>query len=623
MKYFRVTPLALATALISTPLIAAPAEEIIVTGSYNPVASEKVSSLVSIINSNELLQLSNNNLLDALRHVPSLWVEEQGGPGGVTSISLRGAEANHTLVLIDGVQMNDPTNTRGGAFDLTSINIESVDRVEIIRGAQSAIYGSDALAGVIHIITKAPGEQRTTLNLSLGTYDYAVGGITTSGRVGDVGYAIGAQVRDSGDQLEGSSHKNSEFTSRLQWANDKHGVQFGYRYFDGSRTSFPEQSGGPEFALLDILDNSDYTDNSASLSWRFTPVSFWSSSVSANWYDRDESTTSPGILPFDAVPPTGADIDFTRTEFNWVNTLGNTSTYWANVGVETRNEKGTSVGYMYDPSVFPINFGLERDIDSAFLNLNGYVLKSLLLQASVRSDDADGVDTNTSGQFGAKYSFNNDWTLFANWGEAFKLPSFFALGHSLVGNPDLLPETVETWDAGIEFARAHYSARMSYFDHRYSNLIDFDSETFKNVNRSRVDTSGVELEVSWQAQDNLHLRAHATYIDIDVVDSESVLLGRPQNKMGISAHYAFNDAWQFNANYMHVDQRFAASRYSGEELKLALDSYDRLDVNIAWQLDQFVQLSLALDNLTDEDYYTDIGFPATGTTAKFNVKVSF
>src|SRR5690606_1714833 len=129
----------------------------------------------------QLLQLSSHNLVDALRQVPSLWVEEQGGPGGVTSINLRGSEANHTLVLLDGVQLNDPTNTRGGAFDLKGINIESIERIEIIRGAQSAIYGSDALAGVIHIITQTPGKKSVTINASLGEDDYASTGVAASG----------------------------------------------------------------------------------------------------------------------------------------------------------------------------------------------------------------------------------------------------------------------------------------------------------------------------------------------------------------------------------------------------------------------------------------------------------
>src|SRR5690606_6048548 len=214
MKNIRLAPLFLA--MISASAFSA-TEELIVTGSYNPVTNEQLSSSVSVINKDELLRLSSTNVIDALRQIPSLWVEEQGGPGGVTSIALRGAEANHTLVLLDGVQLNDPTNTRRGAFDLNSINIESIERIEIIRGAQSAIYGSDALAGVIHIITQAPDKATTSINGTVGNDDYSSVGVSTSGKINNLGYAFSAQSKDAGEPVPGSTAKNTEFTSRLNW----------------------------------------------------------------------------------------------------------------------------------------------------------------------------------------------------------------------------------------------------------------------------------------------------------------------------------------------------------------------------------------------------------------------
>ena len=219
MKNFRFTPLFLA--LFSTTGFAA-TEELIVTGSYNPVTNEQLSSSVSVINKEQLLQLSSNNVVDALRQIPSLWVEEQGGPGGITSIALRGAEANHTIVLLDGAQLYDPTNTRGGAFDLNSLNIESIERIEIIRGAQSAVYGSDALAGVIHIITQTPGKKSTTLTASIGSDDYANMGISTSGKLSNLGYAFSLQTKDAGEPVPGSTTKNTEFDSRLNWRQENH-----------------------------------------------------------------------------------------------------------------------------------------------------------------------------------------------------------------------------------------------------------------------------------------------------------------------------------------------------------------------------------------------------------------
>ena len=595
------------------------------TGSYSPVTNEQLSSSVSVINKEQLLQLSNNSLIDALRQIPSLWIEEQGGPGGVTSIALRGAEANHTMVLLDGVQLNDPTNTRGGAFDLNGINIESIERIEIVRGAQSAVYGSDALAGVIHIITQAPGKKSASLNATLGSDDYSSVGASTSGSINNLGYAFSLQGKDAGEPVEGSTAKNTEFTSRLNWQQDNHALNFNYRYFDGERTSFPEQSGGPEYAVGRTLDTSDYTDQNAALNWNMKVNDFWTSKTNASWYEREEDYASPGIAPYYAVPANGSTTDFTRTAFSWVNTLGDQNKIWSNIGVETRKEEGDSQGYLDVGFDLPTDFSLSRRIDSGFVNINAYVTEQLLVQASVRRDDAEDIAANTSSQAGVRYTFNEQWSWFANWGEGFKLPSFFALGHALVGNPDLKPETVTSADTGVEFTQNNFSARFSYFENDYRNLIDFDSdpEVFRNVNRARVETSGVEGEVNWQLQDNIALRAYATYTDIDMLSSDNHLLGRPQVTYGTSVNYALNDAWSFNAQYARVDERFAVSLYTGADVEEVLDAYNRVDARITWQMNAQTKLGLSLENLADENYYTDIGFPAAGRSAKINLNWNF
>ena len=626
MKNFRFTSLFLA--VITAPTFAAP-EELIVTGSYSPVTNEQLSSSVSVINKEQLLRLSNYSLIDALRQIPSLWVDQQGGPGGITSINLRGSEPNHTLVLLDGVQLNDPTNTRGGAFDLNGINIESIERIEVIRGAQSAVYGSDALSGVIHIITTAPGKKSTTLNASLGSDDYSSVGVSTSGSIANLGYAFSLQGKDAGEPVEGSTAKNTEFNSRLYWQQDAHTVNFSYRYFDGERTSFPEQSGGPKFAQLrgldntEYLDKSEYTDQNAALGWTMQVNEFWQSKTQASWYQRDDDVKSPGVLPFMASPPNGAIIDFTRTQFSWINTLGNQNKLWANIGVEHKREDGVSEGYIFSRDMMPMDFALTRDIRSAFVNINAYANDNWLWQASLRRDDPKNLSARDTGQIGTRYQINESVAVFANWGQGFKLPSFFALGHPFVGNADLKPETVTTADAGIEFSQNQFSSRISVFNHKYRNLIDYDSEISKNVNRSKVKTSGVETEASWQIQENIDLRLHATYTDIDMQSADSHLLGRPQVTYGSSIHYELNDAWNFTLNYLHVDERFGASLYTGESVEEILKAYNRVDASAHWQLNTQLRLGLTLENLADEHYYTDIGFPAAGRSAKVNLNWHF
>jgi len=612
--------------LISTIITAqvfAATDEVIVTGTYSPVTSEQLASSVTVINQEQLLALSSHSLVDALRQVPSIWVEEQGGPGGLTAISLRGAEANHTLVLLDGVQLNDPTNTRGGAFDVNNINIDSIKRIEITRGAQSAIYGSDALAGVIHIITIEPTKTaQSNLSVALGEDGYKTASFTTTGSVDNFGYAVKVQSKDAGEPIEGSSAENKEALLKLNWKQDVQSVDFSYRYLDGKKTTFPEQSGGSLFAQVRDLDRSDFTDQNAALAWQWQISDLWRSKLQGSWFNRQENLTSPGIAPFDAVPANGADTDFTRKNLTWINTIGDEKSVWANIGAETKRESGDSKGYLDVGFKMPTDFSLDRKIDSVFVNISGYVNEDLLVQASVRRDDAEHLNPKNSVQGGVRYQINEKLSWFANAGQGFKLPSFLALGHPLVGNPNLKPELATTRDTGLEWAVNNTSINVSVFRNTYIDLIDFDSELFTNVNRTDViDTRGVETEIHWHTQDNQwQLGAHASYADIDAVHP---LMGRPQVKAGATAAYNMNNNWQFNANYLWVDDRLAASRYTGDTVIETLDQYNRLDLGAKWKVNSQLTINLSIENVTDENYMNDIGFPAIGRTGFLGANFSF
>ncbi len=611
----------LISALIATHAYAS-TDEIIVTGTYSPISAEQIASSVTTISQEQLLALSSHSLVDALRQVPSIWVEEQGGPGGLTAISLRGAESNHTLVLLDGVQLNDPTNTRGGAFDVNNINIDSIKRIEIIRGAQSSIYGSDAVAGVIHIITLEPTQNaQQNLSVSVGEDGYKTGGFSTTGAVDKIGYAVKLQSKDGGEPIEGSTAKNKEALVKLNWQDNTQRIDFTYRYLDGEKTTFPEQSGGSLFAVSRDLDHSDYTDQNAALAWQLQVNNIWRSKVQASWFNRQEELTSPGIIPYFAVPPNGSNTDFTRKNLSWINTIGDEKSVWGNIGVETKQESGESKGYITGVDI-PPDFALDRRINSAFININGYVTENLLIQASGRRDKAEHLDARDDGQIGVRYQINGELSFFANAGQGYKLPGFSALGHPLVGNRDLKPEIATTRDAGFEWKENNTSVNISYFRNTYINLIDFDSELFRNVNRTDIiDTRGVETEIHWHTQDNQwQLGAHASYADID---SEHPLMGRPQVKVGANAIFALNESWQFNANYLWVDERFGSSLYTGDSLIETLDAYNRVDLGAKWRATNQLTINLNIENITDEEYVNDVGFPAVGRTGFIGVNISF
>lgn len=596
-------------------------ENIVVTGSYSAVEKNQITSSSVIIDSETLLNLSSTSLVDALRQVPGLWVESQGGPGGLSSIIMRGAESNHTLVLVDGVQLNDPTNTRGGSFDLNNVNINSIKRIEIIRGAQSSIYGSDALAGVIHIITMEPSSS-TELKAftTIGSDDYLTFGASVSGTVDKLGYAFKAQKKDAGEPLKGSTAENTDLLAKLNWQDDEHDLDLSYRYFDGKKTTYPEQSGGPEFALSDDLDTSDYRDQHAAASWMWQVNSQWLSKVNTTWFNRKDDSNSPGIVPFNAVPANGAVSDFTRTSTTWVNTLGEQKVLWANIGLETKKEQGESDGYLNIGFLLPTNFALSRRINSAFVNINAVVADNLLLQGSLRNDDPDGFASNQSSQLGLRYQLNDNINVFLNRGEGFKLPSFFALGHPLVGNAELQPETSVTLETGLEWQSAQLNASVNYFNNEFRDLIDFDAELFTNVNRAKIDIKGIDGHLTWQSLNKQwQVNGQFNYSDIE---SDNILNGRPKLTLGSSVNYVQNASLSYNLQALWVDERYATSLHTGEAVQQALDSYLRFDANVRYTYDQHWQASLNLTNLSDADYQNDIGFAANGRAFYLTINYS-
>lgn len=599
-------------------------EDVLVTGTFAPQPA--LTASVSVLDSEQIQALNKTTVADLLKTLPGLLVEQQGGPGGLTAVSVRGGESNFTLVLVDGVAVNDPTNFRGGSFDFANLDPNTVERIEVVRGAQSAIYGSDALAGVINIITRRPqrGHQQD-VHAEVGQDDYSDAGATALGSVGDFNYTVAASRRDDGEPTPGSSRDSDNANLRLGWQPSQAQVLgVSYRYLDGNRSSFPEQGGGGRFAQDDALDYSDYTQDILAADWAAQWSPLWRSTVTASRFEQDERYRSPGIAPYLEVPPNAADTDFTRDQARWVNTLQLTPLIEANLGAEYRHEDGKSEGYLeYFGMRMPTDFALDRDTRSLFADVSATPLADLLLHGSLRFDDPEEFDSKTSAQAGARYAVGGGVTLAANWGEAYKLPSFFALGHALVGNPELQPEEGESWDMGATWqANETLLLGVTGFDNDFRDLVDFDNETFRNVNRKRVQTSGVELQADWQALPALSLRSQATYTDIDVRNEDTVLTGRPQWTASVVAQWQVAPGWDTALDYLYGGQQWAASRHTGEQVTEELDDYHRVDWVLHYQLAPAWLLALSVDNVLDENYETAVGFEAPSRTVRVGVTFS-
>jgi outer membrane cobalamin receptor len=254
------------------------------------------------------------------------------------------------------------------------------------------------------------------------------------------------------------------------------------------------------------------------------------------------------------------------------------------------------------------------------VNVNRVVADKLLLQGSIRYDDPQDFASNKTTQLGLRYQVNNHLNVFLNRGEGFKLPSFFALGHPLVGNPELQPETSITIETGLEWQSPQLSASFNYFNNEFRDLIDFDAELFTNVNRAKIDIKGVDGHIEWQSPNKQwRINGQFNYNDIE---SANTLNGRPKVTVGSGLNYVQNTSLSYNLQALWVDERYATSLHTGEAVQQALDSYVRFDANVRYHYDKHWQAALNLSNLTDTDYQNDIGFAANGRAFYLNLNYS-
>ena len=590
-------------------------ETIVVSESYLPTSTDASTASIAVLDATVLQGMNKTQLSDAIRTVSGVMIEEQGGAGGLVAVSIRGSEGNFTKVLLNGVALNDPTNVRGGSYDLNLLNGIALDRVEVVKGPQSVIHGSDALAGVVHLITQRPGSTvEPTLMLELGEKGFGLARVSAGFDLGAAGVSLDLASHDSGELIRGSERATDSANLQFAWdVSDRDLVEGQLHYLDGERSSFPEQSGGPVFAQSPALEVSDYRSELIALNWQCQWSDAWQSELKVNRLDFSEQTDSPGILPYSSVPPNGSDATFKQTTISMIHRLNVFEEHQLAFGLDYRDEEGDSKGYLGFGFKIPTDYRLSRDTLGAFVQLRSELSERISLDLSTRFDDPSSDGNQHTSRLGLKFDANDAITLRANWGQAFKLPSFFALGHALVGNPTLKPEEATGFDVAMDWRISpSFNVTAARFENRYRNLIDFDPQAFTNVNRDRVETSGYELSAIWAPSDQVGINLSVTKTDIEVVGTDRELEGRPDWQALAGVQWQIRSDLQTRLDYRMVGEVINTSLYTGQPLTLALDNQKQLDWRLAWKANPKLGINLSIDNVFDSDYETAIGFPSVG-----------
>lgn len=605
-------------------------DTIVVTGTRVTDQLTNVSNSTTVIGLEDIEAQNRASVLELLRSVPGLQVTQPGGRGGVASVFIRGGEPNFTMVMLDGIRVNDPNNTRGGSFDFSTLNAADIERIEIVRGPQSAIYGSDALSGVINIITRGRAEALGASVLAeVGEEEYGRAALELSGPVtANGGFALRVATIDDGNATVGNSYKSDSVSGKVSLDSGAGwNLRLFGRYSDNAGSSFPEDSGGPRLAVLQTLDQKTSEDASIGAAGSVAITKSWKLNVTASRYDHEDAYTSPGVEMGlrDGVPPNGASSELDRTSFS-AHAVGNLGERLrATVGFDFYDEEGVSEGFVefFPGFLLPAGFSLDRNVMGVFAEFQYRPVDALTLLASVRHDEPDEESGQTTSKFGGLYDLKDGrTTLRANWGEGFKLPSFFALGSPLVGNPELRPEKSESADIGItrRFMNERLATTLTVYRNEFTDLIDFDFNLFTNVNRSTVIAKGAELEFDYALRPDLDLVAEVMYLDLDVKDSDVPLRQRPKWRGSVALRWSAAEDWQFDATWFHVGETFDSSIPTDS---LMLDGYNRLDTTLTWRPTETIDLLVSVDNFFDASYEEAIGFAAPGRRARLAIRYRF
>lgn len=624
-------PAASWTLMAAVPAVAEePVDNIVVTGARTTDILSEIPNSTTVIRRAEIEARNETSVADLLRNLPGVHVIQPSGQGGVARIFLRGGDQNLTMVLLDGIRVNDPMDSRGSAFDFSVVNLNDIERIEIVRGPQSAVYGSDALAGVINIITREPSDQLGgSVFAEVGADDYFQAALDISGPTGDTGgFSLRVATKDDGEPVTGTTFESDSITGRLSFGSGKSwNMRLVGSYSESDGTSFPEDSGGADLAILRTVDTRSAEDFRMGLNGSATLSENWTLNLLATWYDHESSFFSPGVAPGirGSVPPNGGDATLQRADFAVNAVVSVSDGLKATFGIDYYDEDGVSDGFVefFPGLIIPAGYEFDRSVVGVFGELHYKIDSGPTLLVSVRRDEPDQESGETTSKVGILHEFKDgQTTVRANWGQGFSLPGFFALASPLVGNPDLLPETSTSFDIGITRLSAdkRVGATLTYFHNEFTDLIDFDSTIFMMVNRDGVDADGIEMQLDYKVSENLDLNMQATYTDLSVKNSDIPLRQRPDWSGSIAMRWTPAEQWLVDASWLYVGETFDSSIPTDD---LFLDSYNRLDVTATLKYSDKLNFLLSVDNLLDENYAEAIGFPSPGIRARLGLRYLF
>lgn len=595
-------------------------EPIIINSSRIPTTQDFSITNTTVIDREFIENSQASSVTDVLRQQAGIHVQQNGSRGAIGSVFLRNTDPNFVAVFIDGIKVNDPTNSRGGSFDFSSIDINSVERIEIVKGAMSSMYGSDALSGVIYITTRPVADRpKSTVSVTAGSKGYGESSAQVQQRVGDTDVSLNIAYVDEGEQQEFSGFINRAANlSSNSYIGEGKKLSVRARYNESDASSLPDDSGGEEYAVIREAETRQIRESSLGFSFDYDLSPEQSMSFAANSFVHDERVDSPGVAPgvrdpF-GIPANASGSQLTRHYFIWINNLEVSSDLQLSFGLDLQREDGESNNNLFGA------YELERDNQGVFLEALYRYGNNLTTKLGVRHDKPEDFSSETTANVGLRYRVQQ-WVLTLSAGSGFKLPSFYALGNPVVGNPDLVPEESVFWEAGArQKINAGLEWHLNIYAYDFKNLVDFDSATFSLVNRSEVTSQGAEVGFQQQLGRADRVMLDVAYSKTNIIGTNTKLRNRPLWRATGQYLKKFSSALTGTLALVYVDEVYESSIATGD---VKLDDYYLLNFSLNWQYSQAWNFAAAIENLADEKYQETVGTDSPGTTVRASATASF
>ncbi|MEZ4598195.1 MAG: TonB-dependent receptor [Syntrophotaleaceae bacterium] len=624
----------LSTASLSWSAVPQTLEPVVITATRLETPAREVASSVTVITEEEIKQKQQPDVLEILRTVPAVDVVQSGGLGQQTSVFMRGANSEHTLVLLDGIELNDPS-TPSRFFDFANLTTDNIERIEIVRGPESTLYGSDALGGVINIITKkGQGKPRVTVSAEGGSYETYQGKIGLNGGNDLVNYSLFASYLDTNgisaaatdyDNDERDGYNNFTASTRIGLTpTENFDLDVILRFTDAE--SDLDAFNGPGG------DDPNYRSDYQALAFR-TQARFlllnevWEPKIgfSLTDYDRDTRDDIDAVQPFNFVR---SSFKSNLYKIDWQNNLYLHKTNTLTAGIEYEKEKVDvkDLQSWMDPLI-PKEYDESTDTTGYYLQDQIKLWESFFTTLGLRHDEHEEFGSHTTYRIASTYIFNQTGTkVRASWGTGFKAPSLAQLYDPSSGNPDLDPEKSKGWDVGIDqtFWDNRVSVSLTYFENDFEDLIineivSFSPfiTTYRNVNEA--ETKGIEAGLNLIPLTNLILNFNYTYTDTKDKETGDELLRRPRNKFSVNINYKFLDRGDANITILHVGER---EDFIGFEVG-ELESYTVVNLAASYKLSNNFRIFGRADNLFDEDYEEVWGYGTPGISGYAGAEYTF